>query len=712
MPAVNKPLTLIYFGPFEFDSTSQELRKQGHRLHLPKQSFQILKMLLERPGELITREQLHATLWPSDTFVDFEHGLNAAINRLRETLGDDADNPRYIETLPRRGYRFVGPVNQTEPAQVQVSTPVVPDAQSWATPGAALLKRSALWGLILIAAISLSVALVLWFRATPAGPRMELSIPLPPGQQLTGAPVISANGRTIAWTSRNETGRALLYVRPLNKPEARVVPGSEDAYNPFFSPDGEWLAFFAHGRLVKAAVAGGSVTTIADAADAWGGTWGKDGSIVFVPSFNAGLVKVSASGGHTEGLTKPDGSAGGYAHMYPQFLADGEHVVFSVWSSTAAASGAAVLSLKNLHWKMVLSGWSEVTYPVGEFLVVGDRGAGLRVAPLNSRDPAATRVGPTVLNEPVAFSSDQTRSWFSLSQNGTAVFAPADFAKATLVWVDRNGRTDPLTSEQRDYWQPALSRDGQRVVVRIGEDLWLYDLARSTLSRFTFSGFNAYPVWTADGSAVVYTSNRDGDLDLYLQPASGSGAGKRLLQRESTQMPCSVSADGTVAFVDVQAETGRDLWTMTPDGKITPFLVTPFNEAACHFSPNGRFLAYSSDESGRREIYVQPFRGPGEKVLVSTNGGNYPVWSRNGRELFYRQGDALMVVEVNTAGTFSATRERQLFTSQDLGFRGEFDVSMDGKRFLMVHREAGSWPSQLDVVLNCLEDTPGTKNVR
>jgi WD40-like Beta Propeller Repeat len=259
---------------------------------------------------------------------------------------------------------------------------------------------------------------------------------------------------------------------------------------------------------------------------------------------------------------------------------------------------------------------------------------------------------------------------------------PADFTKATLAWVDRNGHSEPLTSEERDYWQPALSPDGQRLVVRIGADLWLYELQRSTLSRFTFAGFNAYPVWTVDGSAVVYTSNRDGDLDLYLQPASGSAAAKRLLHRESTQMPCSVLKDGTVAFVDVQAETGRDLWTMSPDGKIAPFLVKPFNETACRFSPDGRCLAYSSDESGRREIYVQPFPGPGEKIAVFTNGGNYPVWSRNGRELFYRQGDAMMVVEVSTAGVFSATREHQLFTSQDPGFRGEFDVSADGKRFL------------------------------
>lgn len=585
------------------------------------------------------------------------------------------------------------------------------DTETAASPHATLFRRPAVWALILLSAISLSAALMLRFRPAPPVLRTHLAIPLVPGQQLTGPPAISADGRIIAWTSRTDTGRPLLYVRPLNEPEAKVISGSEDAYLPFFSPDGEWVAFFAHGRLMKAAVSGGSMMTVADAPDSWGGTWNQEGVIVFVPGFNAGLVRVSANGGRTERLTKPDGAAGGYGHMYPQFLPDGKHVIFSLWSPEAERGGTALLSLASLQWKLVLPEWSEVAYGVPGYLVVGDHGAGLRIAPLDPEHPAAVRVGQAILNQPVAFLADQARSWFAVSQNGTVVSVPADFRKSTLVWADRNGRAEPLTTEQRDYWQPVLSPDGERVAVRIGGDLWLYNLQRASLSRLTFSGFNGYPVWTRDGSAVIYTSNRGGDFNLYSQPASGSAAARHLLKRESTQMPCSVSPDGTVAFVDVQAETGRDLWTLAPDGRASPFLVTPFNEAYCRFSPNGRFIAYSSDESGRREVYVQPFPGPGEKIAISTNGGNFPVWSRNGRELFFRQGDAMMVVDVNTAEIFRATRERQMFTSKDLGFRGEFDVSRDGKRFLMVHREPGSWPVQLDVVLNCLDDLRSAKNV-
>jgi Tol biopolymer transport system component len=327
--------------------------------------------------------------------------------------------------------------------------------------------------------------------------------------------------------------------------------------------------------------------------------------------------------------------------------------------------------------------------------------------------PVAVRVERSIINHPVAFLVQNARSWFAVSPNATLVYASADFTQSTLVWVDQNGVAEPFTDEEHDYWSPALSPDGQRVAVRIGGDLWVYDLRRSAGNRLTFSGYNTQPVWAPDGSAIIYASNRGGgDVDLYSQMTSGSPSATKLLKKASTQTPCSVSRDGTIAFVDY-AETGRDLWTLSPDGKATPFLISPFNKSQCRFSPNGRFMAYSSDESGRREIYVQPYPGPGEKTTISTNGGSSPVWSRDGRKLFFRQADAMMVADVTTTGgVFRASRERQLFTAKDLGFREGFDVSADGKRFLMVHREPGSWPTQLDVVLDCLDDRPAQRSAR
>jgi serine/threonine protein kinase/Tol biopolymer transport system component len=574
-----------------------------------------------------------------------------------------------------------------------------------ATP---LWKQPAIWVLLAIAVTSLGAAIWFWRKPPPLRNQVYLSIPLPPGEQLTGPPAISADGRIVAFTSRTGTGRPMLHLRDLSSPEVRVVPGTEEAMLPFFSPDGEYVAFFARGHLIKAAVSDGSLTTLAVAPDPWGGTWGEDGSIIFVPMFSSGLVRLWLHNGTPEVLTKPDEAAGGYAHMYPQFLPDGRHVVFSLWAPTPEHSGTALLSLETGRWQLIVPELSEVNFPGPGFLVIGDHGVGLRVVALDAAHPVTGQVGPTVLNQPIAFPVDVSRSWFAVSTTGTLVYAPADFSRSSLVWVDRSGHIDPVTREQRDYWQPALSPDGGRIVVRIGRDLWLHDLKRSSWNRLTFSGYNAYPVWTHDGRGIVYSSNQGGDLDIYLLSVTGTGSPTRLLQRPSLQVPCSVAPDGTVGFVETQA-TSRDIWVLSPDQKLSPFLTTPFYEGMCRFSPDGRYIAYTSDESGRREVYVQPFPGPGEKVAISTNGGTYPVWSRDGSELFFRQGDAMMVVDVKTSPVFSASRERQLFASTDFGFRIDFDVSADGKHFLMVHRDPGSWPTQLQVVLNWFDEVHRTE---
>jgi len=568
----------------------------------------------------------------------------------------------------------------------------------------AIWKHPAVWALLLVAATSLGVVNWLWHRAPPLQAAVHLAVPLPDGQQLTGPPAISADGRIIAFTSRRGTGPPLLYLRNLASPDVRVISGSEDASLPFFSPNSEYVAFFARGHLVKAAVSDGALTTIAEAPDPWGGTWGPDGSIVFVPTFSSGLVRLWTHNETPQVLTKPDGAAGGYAHMYPHFLPDGHNVVFSVWAPAADRAGEALLSLQNLQWQMLSPGWSEVAFPGPGFLVIGNHGAGLRIVPLDPAHPASVQMARSVLNRPIAFPLDLSRSWFAVSPTGTVVYAGADFSRSSLAWVDRGGRVEPVTSEQRDYWQPALSPDGERLAVRIGRDLWLHDLKRSSWNRLTFSGYSAYPSWTRDGNNIVYSSNVSGDLDLYSLPISGTAVARHLLQRPSLQVPCSVAPDGTIGFVDLQSGTSRAIWTLDPKGKATPFLTTPFNEMQCRFSPDGRYLAYVSDESGRREVYVQPYPGPGEKVAISINGGSNPVWSRDGKELFFRQGGAMMVVNVKPSPVFSASRERQLFTSTDFGFRPEFDVSPDGSRFLMVRRDPGSVPTQLDVILNWFDE--------
>lgn len=554
--------------------------------------------------------------------------------------------------------------------------------------------------MLAVAVIIIAAGFVLWHRYAPRSLPIQLSIPLPPGTQLTSSPAISRNGRVVAFTARTRTGRSELYLRRLDWPEAKLLPGTENAYLPFFSPDEEWVAFFARGHLVRAEIATGSIASLAEAPDPWGGTWGNDGSIIFVPSFNSGLARIASTGGPVEKLTFPDALAAGYAHVYPHFLDDGRRVVFSVWSPVANGGGIAMLSIKSRQWHLIVPGLPDSAYTLGKYIVAGTQGAGLRVGSLEAEEGGTVRLDRTALNQHIGYTQQNAQSWFGVSQTGTLMYVPADFTRATLVWVDRDGNTKPIVSEQQDYQTPALSPDGQRLVLRIAGDLWVYDLRRSTRTRLTFSGYNAVPLWTRDGNNVVYSSNLGGDLDLYMQPASGTGEVRRLLQKESIQLPCSIAPDGTIGFLDIETATGRDIWRLSPDGKASPFLTTTFNETSCRFSPDGHFVAYVSEESGLREVYVQPYPGPGEKIAISTDGGSYPVWSADGRELFYRRGEDMMAVEVSTKKSFAVSRGRLLFTGKDLGFRGEFDVSPDGQRFLMIHREPGCLPTQIDLILN------------
>ncbi|MBZ5690020.1 MAG: protein kinase [Acidobacteriia bacterium] len=580
---------------------------------------------------------------------------------------------------------------QTETSQV----PRSPGRTRWLWASAAA---------VLLGALALGAAFRLWLRPPSPKSAIRLSIPLPPDQQLTGPPAISPDGQMISYTARTGSGRARLYLRALDQAAAKLISGSEDAALPFFSPDGQWVAFFARGFLLKAAISDGSITRISEAPDPWGGTWGKDGSIVYTSSFNSGLVRASASGGNPEVLTTPDGAASGYGHMYPQFLPDGRHVVFAVWSPSPSLGGIAVLSLDSRKWQLVLPNWIEGVYTSSGHLVVGNGGAGLRVAPFDANHPGPTTVQRSVLKQDIAFVHDLARSWFAISETGTLVYAPADVTKATLVWVDRNGQIQPLSSQQDDYWQPTLSPDSSKLVVRIGGDLWVYDVRRFTRNRLTFSGYNYSAVWTRDGSRILYSSSRGGDIDIYSQLPVATEPIGTLLKRESVQSACSVAPNGTLAFVDVQLATGRDIWTLAPDGKASPLLVTAFNETQCRFSPDGRFIAYVSDESGRREVYVQSYPGPGQKIGISTDGGSNPVWSPDGKGLFFREGEAMMMVELETTPVLTASRARHLFASNDLGFRPDFDVSPDGNRFLMVHRDPGSWPTRIDVVLNWFDE--------
>jgi serine/threonine-protein kinase len=341
-------------------------------------------------------------------------------------------------------------------------------------------------------------------------------------------------------------------------------------------------------------------------------------------------------------------------------------------------------------------------------LLVGDQAAGIRAAPFDAAHPARTSVDTSVLTNVHYDVETEVRGWLAVSNTGTAVYVTGNPAKRSLVWVDREGKIESLGKDQDVYAEVNLSPDGTQAAVRHGGDLWIHDLPRGTRSRLT-SGNTFLPQWSHDGTRIIFASNRLGDWDIYSQPADGSRSAEALLKRPADQFPVSMLADGTLLYVEDQPKTGSDLWTLSPDGKTSPLRVTHFNEWDGQLSPGPeggpRRLAYASDESGHSEIYVQSYPGGANRIPVSTGGGVQPRWSRDGKELFYITGDAIVAVAIHPDGSFGAPHrlfDRSNFLVSDQLFQS-YDVAPDGKRFLMIQRDPDSVPRQLNVILNWTE---------
>ena len=328
---------------------------------------------------------------------------------------------------------------------------------------------------------------------------------------------------------------------------------------------------------------------------------------------------------------------------------------------------------------------------------------------------------PFPIVESVFQSSNNGLAQFSFSHSGSLVYVPGGLQAAafSLVWVDRQGAVEPLGAPPHTYRNIRLSPDGRQVASTIADasiDVWVYDISRGTLTRLTFEGRNGHPIWTPDGMRLTFRSNREGGpLNLFWKPADGSGAAERLTTSEQDQSPTSWSPDGQVlafyerSFAEGQASTDRNIWVVPLEGEREPrpFLQTPFNEGGAVISPDGRWLAYVSNESGRFDVYVQPFPGPGGKRQISTEGGNEPVWSRNGEELFYRNGNQMMAVEITTEPTFSAGTPSILFEGafrRGSVLRADYDIAPDGQRFVMLQQGGTDALTQINVVLNWFEE--------
>ena len=536
---------------------------------------------------------------------------------------------------------------------------------------------------------------------------------------------VSRDGTRLVYGGGLSRSQTHLTLRMLHQIEGQALPGTGGAFQAAFSPDGQWVVFRAQNMLYKIPVTGGTASIICKVSSTYGLSWGIDDTIVFGRGISRGLMRVPAAGGEPETLTTPDSKNGEVMHVWPQFLPDGKSVVFTIsMGQNYEKSRIAVLDLKSRAWHVVATGALAGRYVPSGHLVyareggdtkgIGLSGGVLFSVPFDAGRRAVTGVEAAVV-EGVSWLPQVGFADYAVADSGLLVYVASgerQFTK-TLEWADRKGVRQPFNAPVRDYAGLRLSPDGDRVALVInsadleGSDIWIYELARDTLVRLTFGGLNSRPEWTPDGRRVAYYSTRAGMPGLYWITTDGNGKPELLLATASVANPNSWTPDGkALLYSQLNAARDADIWILpAPESgretKPREFLRTAFNEQHAQISPDGKWVAYSSDESGQVYVYVAPFPGLGGKVQVSTQPrtGMWR-WASNSRELFYRErGEQFWVVDVQAGVSFRAGRPQALFTHL-----GNFDILPDGKRFLLVKSESPSGGARLEAITDWFED--------
>ena len=526
---------------------------------------------------------------------------------------------------------------------------------------------------------------------------------------------LSQDGTKLVFSGR-QNQVTQLYARQLDQWEAVPIRGTEGADRPFLSPDGQWVAFTSGRSLKKVAIGGGPAIDLAET-DWGGGSWSSNGQIIYTRSYNGGLWMISASGGTPQELTSPDHSKGELAHWWPQILPDGDTVVFTSYSTPIERSKIVVRSLKTGKQKTLIEGGTFGRYLAPGYLAFS-KGGTVIVAPFDARQMQLTG-SPIPVLEGVGSFPQNGISQFAVSLNGTLAFLPASFVttEQKLVSVDRTGKAQTVREHIHVHGGMRLSPEGRRIALALDEiehppDVWILDLVRGSLSRLTHGpGSNFNPIWARDGRDVLYTSERP-IFDIYRKSADGSGAEAAVLTTPNDKYPLSISPDGeTLLFSTSDTATQQDIW-LTPLAQTKtakPFLASPFAEANGAISPDGQWVVYQTNESGQPEIYVVGFPDGGNRVQVSNSGGSEPVWSKNGKELFYRSGDKLIAVPVENGKSFTTAAAHVLFESAfianaDFGTTA-YDVSPDAQTFYFVQEDTrNGLEIRVNLVLNWPEE--------
>ena len=582
-------------------------------------------------------------------------------------------------------------------------------------------QNGRLWVISIAVVMMALLGLALVYFRRPRTDAVAISATIPPPDKTRFDPgtvaSLSPDGTRMVFSAMSEDGSTQLWIRPLDAAEPQPLPGTGDGRLPFWSPDGRSLGFFAGGKLKKIEISGGPPVNVSDASLGWGGSWAPDGTIVFAPNSTSSLYRVPASGGQPVQVTSLSATRQEASHEYPQFLPDNRHFLYHSSSASAEFSGIYLGSLDGGDPVLLFRGISNVAFALPDNILFSQNGRLM----VRHFDPGRHEVsGDSVIIARLPGTADV--SSLSVSRNGTLAFvAGASAAGQQLEWFNRAGKSEGTVGASGEYYTPRLSPDGGKIAVALAppgsptRDIWIFDQIAHEETRLTFDQLHNWtPVWSPDGAKLAYSSNPREKFHIYLRSADGSGARQPLLEDDATEYVDSWSSDGKyVAYsrADPSGKSGWDIWVMPLFGnrKPVPVVQSQSNKEDPSFSPDGKWLAYDSDESGQWEVYVVPFPHREGRWQVSKGGGLQPRWRRDGKELlFVGTGNRLMAAEVRDNGASLEIGNRlSLFPIHPApGPFRTYDVTGDGTRFIVVSGRAelnnkaitiiANWPELLE----------------
>lgn len=698
---------IVRFGPFRFVS-NDGLWRGDDEVALPPRALGVLATLVARPGTVTSKQELMTAVWP-DTFVT-ESSLLEAIGLLRDALGDDRRQPNYIQTVHRRGYRFIARLETSAPlaplSSLPPLAPLAPVAHAEDPPffsGPEWRPLVAASVAAIVATVGMAVVFALFGQHPVERRTSRFSIALPTEatvDPLRGSVAVSADGSRMIYVA-TVAGRQQLALRTIDRDQPVPLDGTDGASDPFFSPDGSWIGFFAGGSLQKIPVTGGAATLLCGARAGLGAAWSTDGTIVFGGGPGGGLARVSATGGEPFVLASPLEGSRELRYGWPDLLPDGRGIVYTAVGP--ASSDVFVLDLRSGARTRLASAASFGRYSPTGHLIVERRGR-LEAAPFSLATLTSTEPMRPIVSGVATTGALDGGPPFAFSRSGSLVYVPGAPAGAsdTLHWLDGRGQLERVPLPATSLGDVELAPDQRRLALTMdgeaGHDLWLGDLTAGALRRLTEGGQSISPAWRPDGLEIAFAYSKAGPFNLFLTPIDGSGDASPLLTSPWNQFPTSWSPNSRqLAFTEFQPLTGADIWILDLDThERRPIVRTLFDEASARFSPDGRWMAYMSTETGRWEVYVREATGRGPRLQVSNTGGRWPSWSVDGRTLYFDASGHTAAAAIQTLPTLVASAPFEIPGA------GAMVVAGNGQptERLLVRRSAGSASSrELRVVL-------------